>query len=103
MAKRPALLLVIRVEVEVRAPATTPHAVVPFGEIRKRVPRLHGQGFDPVAVHRQGAHPQTVAPEAAALGPSAHCVSAGCRGWPLKVRSTGEGGWGPYAEPLLGA
>lgn len=62
MAKRPALLLGIRVEVEVRAPATTPHAVVPFGEIRKRVPRLHGQGFDPVAVHRQSAHPQTVAP-----------------------------------------
>src|SRR5690242_8966829 len=71
MAERPALLRGIRVEVEVRAPAPTPHAVVPFGEIRKRVPRLHGQGFDPVAVHRQGAHPQTVAPEGVALSRSA--------------------------------
>src|SRR5918993_227522 len=83
MAKRPALHFVIRVEVEVRAPATTPHAVVPFGEIRERVPRLHAQGFDPVAVHRRGAHPQTVSGHSGGS-------TTGSTGRPAYFRSNGR-------------
>src|SRR5690606_32603248 len=62
VADRPALLLGIRVEVEVQAPATTPYTVVPFGQIGERVPRLHAQGLDPVAVHRQSVHARTLLP-----------------------------------------
>jgi hypothetical protein len=34
---------------------------VPLSQIRERIPRPHAQGFDPVAVHQQGAHAGTVA------------------------------------------